>query len=116
MSALLALQWEFAEAEARLIQQAVALGYKVSKGECWRSPEQAQIDADKGSGVAHSLHTERLATDLLLFKDGVYLTETADYVTLGAWWKSQGPAYCWGGDFSRPDGDHFSITPDGVHK
>lgn len=111
-----ALQEEFAQAAAKLIQKAAELGYTVTLGEAWRTPEQAQWNADHHLGVAHSLHMERLAIDLNVFKDGVYQADDSSgaYSALGAWWKGQGAAYRWGGDFQLVDLDHYSISPDGV--
>lgn len=109
------LQEEFAQSVARLIQKASQLGYGVTFGETYRTPEQAAWNAAKGSGISNSLHTERLAIDLNLFKDGVYITDDHGHRELGTWWKSIGPMYRWGGDFSnRKDFNHYSISPDGV--
>lgn len=108
------IQEAFAQSTALLIQQAAILGYTVTLGEAWRTPEQAQWNADHGTGIAHSLHMERLAIDLLLFKDGAYLTGAEGYTELGEWWKAQGPTYRYGGDFATRDYGHFSITPDGI--
>jgi hypothetical protein len=109
-----ALQEEFAQSAAKLIQKAAELGYGVTLGEAWRTPEQAQWDADHGIGIAHSLHMDRLAIDLNLFKDGQFLTTPDAYVQLGTWWKTLGGAYRYGGDFKIRDYDHYSITPDGI--
>lgn len=109
------LQEEFAQSAAKLIQQATTLGYTVTFGEAWRTPQQAQWDADHGSGISHSLHVERLAIDLNFFKAGQYIQDGSQLKDIGDWWKSLGPKYRWGGDFAtRPDGNHFSVTPDGV--
>jgi hypothetical protein len=109
------LQEEFAQSVARLIQKAGTLGYGVTFGEAWRSPEQAALNAAKGSGVSNSLHTERLAIDLNLFKDGVYITDDEGHSLLGIWWKALGPRYRWGGDFQGlKDYNHYSLSPDGV--
>jgi hypothetical protein len=113
------LQQEFAQAAARLILYASTnLGYGVTLGEAWRTPEQAAWNAAHGSGIANSLHTQRLAIDLNLFINGEYQADDSQgaYSALGQWWKSQGAGYCWGGDFASRDLDHFSITPDGVTK
>jgi len=108
------LQEEFAQSVARLIQKASQLGYGVTFGEAYRTPEQAALNAAKGSGISNSLHTERLAIDLNLFKDGMYITDDQGHRTLGVWWKTLGPKYRWGGDFKTKDFNHYSISPDGV--
>lgn len=114
---MLDLQFQFAKAIPGLIQRAVELGYGVTVGEAWRPPQQAAYNAAHGLGVANSLHTERLAIDLNLFQGDTYLADdsTGAYSQLGAYWKTLGPNYRWGGDF-KPlvDLDHFSLSPDGV--
>ena len=109
-----ALQEQFAGDAARLIVEALQRGYGVTLGEAWRTPEQAALNAEKGIGVANSLHCERLALDLNLFRNGVWLTDTAPYAEMGGYWKSLGPNHRWGGDFHKPDPDHYSISPDGI--
>lgn len=109
------LQEQFVFSLPKLIEKAFELGYTVTLGEAWRTPQQAQWDADHGTGISHSLHIERLAIDLNFFKDGSLVTDGSKLAELGAWWKSLGSNYRWGGDFTHlPDGNHFSITPDGV--
>ena len=110
-------QEEFAQAAAKLIQQAVTMGYTVTLGEAWRTPQQAQWNAQHGTGIAHSLHTDRVAIDLDFFKDGIWVTDGSKLEDIGAWWEAQGVNYAWGGRFKHlPDGNHFSISPDGVTK
>lgn len=105
---------------AELIVFAYNEGYELTFGEAWRTPEQAALNAKNGVGIANSLHTRRLAIDLNLFRDvdsdGTpdYLTDSEDYATLGAYWKTLHPLCRWGGDFSRPDGNHFSLEHEGV--
>jgi hypothetical protein len=89
-------QSHFAVMAARLILKATELGYEVTLGDCYRDPR-----CPYGSRV--SKHRERLAIDLNLFRDGVYLTKTEDHAPLGAWWESQGGV--WGGRFE--DGNHY---------
>jgi len=109
------LQEEFSQSAAKLIQKAAELGYGVTFGDAYRSPQQAAANAASGSGIANSLHCERLAIDLNLFKDGVYITDERGHRELGTWWKTLGPRYKWGGDFStRKDFNHYSLSPDGV--
>lgn len=83
--------------------------YAVTMGECYRTPEMAEIYAKQGKGIKDSLHCKRLAVDLNLFIDGVYKTDTEGYKTLGDKWKSLHPDCRWGGDFSRPDGNHMEL-------
>jgi hypothetical protein len=111
------LQEEFAQSAAKLIQKAYELGYGVTLSEAWRTPQQAQWNADHGLGIACSLHLERLAIDLNLIVDGVYQTDDSKgcYKALGDWWKTLGPQYYWGGDFKRVDLDHYSLSPDEGH-
>ncbi len=107
----------FAQLVATLIQEAAAVGFEVTLGNAWRSPEEAARLAQTGAGIRNSLHTKRLAIDLNLFLNAVYLTDSADYAPLGSWWERQStPEYTcvWGGRFARADGNHFSIEHDGV--
>lgn len=57
-----------------------------------------------------SLHYMGLATDLALYINGVYQETTEAYKELGEKWKAYDPDDCWGGDFSKADGNHFSVT------
>lgn len=110
------LQEEFAQAAAKLIQKAADLGYGVTLGDAFRSPEQAVQNAANHVGVADSLHCDRLAIDINLFKDGVYIIDDTGHRELGAWWKTLGLRYKWGGDIvhPRPDPNHYALSPDGV--
>jgi hypothetical protein len=98
----------FASLVPRLIDRALALGYAVTLGEVYRSPEEAARRAALGIGLKTSLHCDKLALDLHLFKDGVYLTRTEDHAALGRWWEQQHPLCRWGGRFQ--DGNHYSVT------
>tara|TARA_R110000868_G_scaffold20415_4_gene86417 strand:+ start:4127 stop:4471 length:345 start_codon:yes stop_codon:yes gene_type:complete len=93
----------------KLIEYAYNTGYELTFGDAYRSPEQAKLNAAAGKGIVNSLHCERLAIDLNLFRNGKYLTDSADYKLLGEYWESLGPDCAWGGRFSKPDGNHFSI-------
>jgi len=84
--------------------------YAITFGEAERSPEQAEIYAKEGKGISDSLHCKRLAIDLNLFKDGVYLTDYADYKIFGDYWKALHPFNRWGGDFhTLVDSNHFEM-------
>lgn len=107
------LQVLFCRLAANLIMRASEMGYEPRFGEAWRSPQEAARDAAAGAGIAASLHCERLALDLLLDRDGHYLTDSKDYQPLGEWWEKQHPLCRWGGRFHRPDGNHFSLAYQG---
>lgn len=105
----------FTKCVGQLIDWAYAHGYELTLGDAFRSPQQAAANAAAGSGIANSLHTQRLAIDLNLFINGVYQSDSAAYKPLGDFWKSLDPGCCWGGDFvTRADGNHFSITYNGI--
>lgn len=105
-------QQKFTVMIGQLIQFATNNGYGLTFSEAYRTPEQAALNAKKGSGIANSLHTQRLAVDFNLFIAGVYQTDSAAYRPLGEYWESLGGS--WGGRFKRPDGNHFSLEHDGV--
>jgi hypothetical protein len=116
---LLQKQFIFSPLVARLILYAYQQGFKITLGEAWRSPETAEIYAQEGKGIADSNHCNRLAIDLNVFKDDVLLTDSAQYLELGDFWESlsdpKSAIKCvWGGTFSKPDGDHFSIEHNGI--
>ena len=91
-------QRKFSLMLASLIVWIYREGYEVTFGDVW-----AKTGHKDGS-----FHYKRLAADLNLFKDGVYLTETEDHRFIGEEWKRMGGT--WGGDFSSPDGNHYSYT------
>lgn len=100
-------QIEFARLVARIIDKAFELGYEVTLGDAYRDPRvHGKMGQKKGYGSANSFHKQRLAIDLNLYRDGVYLTSTEDHRPLGEWWESQGGT--WGGRFKTPDGNHYS--------
>lgn len=91
-------QRKFTKMVGMLIQYAYFKGYELSLG-----------DAFATSGHrAGSLHYCRLAIDLNLFKNEVYLRETSDHEFLGEYWKRLDPECTWGGDFENKDGNHYS--------
>lgn len=90
-----------------LINKAFDLGFEVTAGDLYR-------DDRCDYGAKNSLHRQRLAIDLNLFKDGVYLTKTDDHHDLGVFWESLGGV--WGGRFrSNPDGNHYQAPRHGWH-
>ena len=98
---------------ADLIEFAYENGYELTFGDAYRDPRAfGRVGTNKPGvyGRARSTHKRRLAVDFNLFKDGVYLTQSADYLELGLYWESLGGS--WGGRFA--DGNHFSIKYKGV--
>ena len=80
---------------ADLIRFADDNGYELTFGDAWAKTGHRQ----------YSLHYDRLAIDLNLFKAGRYLTATEDHRPLGEYWESIGGS--WGGRFK--DGNHYSL-------
>lgn len=130
----------FVYLSALLIEEAYERGYELTFGEAWRSDEQAEINAvgpvmrdrvskvieflapmlamkisnnGKIRGSRNSLHQDRLALDLNLFKNGAYLTGTEAHRELGEWWERQHPLCRWGGRFEDADGNHYSLEHEG---
>ena len=95
-------QEQFSRMVVGLLAKAHTLGFEVRIGHVERCK-------DCPVGRKTSLHKSRLAIDLHLFKDGVYLTETSDHEPLGLYWESIGGS--WGGRFK--DGNHYSLTHQG---
>jgi hypothetical protein len=105
----------FMECLAKHLTWLFANGYKVRGGELQRAPATAAANAKSGAGISNSLHIIKLAIDLNLFRDGKFLSDTADHAASGTHWKSLHPLCRWGGDFkTRPDGNHLSIEHEGV--
>lgn len=104
----------FAINVAKLIQWAYAHGYEITLGEALRTKEQAEIYAAAGKGIKNSAHCNKLAIDLNLFRDGQYLSASADHDPLGQYWKTLHTENRWGGDFRNRDGNHYSMHHNGV--
>ena len=91
----------------RLLDKIYDEGYACTAGDAYRDPR-----ATFPYSHPNSLHTKRLAIDLLIFDDaGNYLTATEDYRFAGEYWMSLDPACCWGG-VDNKDGGHFSMYAD----
>lgn len=104
-------QSEFAFKVAKLILKAYELGYEVTFGDAYRDPRlHGAIGEKKGYGHPKSCHKLRLAIDLNLFKDGIFLETTESHKELGEWWEKQGGT--WGGRFN--DANHYSFEHEGM--
>jgi hypothetical protein len=113
MTILLQKQKEFAKLIPRLIDKAHELGYEVTIGDAYRDPRAFGAMGSKiAYGHPRSAHKIRLAVDLNLFRDGVFMQTTADHRALGTWWQQQHPSARWGGTFD--DGNHYSFEHEGV--
>lgn len=129
----------FTRLSAGLPAQAAKLGCEFAWDQAGRSNEQAEINAigeagrervadlvmaefpelakklldnGKAGGIRLSIHQLGLALDGILWRDGIYLTQTKDYEPLGEWWEKQHELCRWGGRFR--DGNHFSMEHNGV--
>lgn len=107
---LLAAQQRFTRLLTKLLDYAWIRGYQVTLGETYRPQETAELYALQGKGAKASLHPLRLAVDLHLFRNGTFLTRTEDHAALGTYWESLDADCRWGGRFTRPDGNHYSLT------
>jgi len=92
-------QAKFTKMIALLIQYANLLGYSLTFGDAYSKVEF-------GVHSLNSFHYKRLAIDLNLFIGGEYQTTTEAHRPLGKFWVFIGGT--WGGDFKKPDGNHYS--------
>ena len=138
MSELSDKQKRFTRLIHKLMAYGWDLGYEFTYGEALRSDEQAYINSigfegreklaalvekafpelavrirnnGKANGILMSIHQDKLAVDLNLFKGGDYLEQTEDHRILGEYWETLGPDCRWGGKFR--DGNHYSLEYQG---
>lgn len=106
-------QSKFARLVPRLVDKAHQLGFDVTFGDLYRDPRlHGPVGVKKGYGHAKSCHKLRLAIDINLFRNGVFLQGTEDHRALGEWWEAQDPDCRWGGRFN--DGNHYSLEHEGM--
>ena len=93
-----------------LIQKATAMGFTVTAGELYRTPEQQEIYVKTGrSRTMNSLHLQRRAVDLNFFLNGKLTYDKRVLAPLGAYWESLHPLNSWGGNGVKlVDTPHFS--------
>lgn len=100
----------YTRALATLILRASDYGFDIAFDEVTDRITTKDPTTDHMPGSVHELG---LAADLLLYRDGVYLTKTEDYTSLGELWERMGIELglplVWGGRFTHPDGNHFSM-------
>jgi hypothetical protein len=114
-SDLIRAQWRFSRLFTVFCAWAHAQGYEFRYGEAWRTPEQAKLNALRGTGIACSLHRDRLAVDGIFAKDGTDLVTYDAVRPLGEHWTTLDPDCRWGGNFTGTHGPardiwHFSLA------
>jgi len=101
------MQRAFTRMVADLIQYAYESGYELTFGDAYRDPRVHGVVGEKKSySSANSNHKLRLAIDLNLWVDGVYVT-TSEHKARGnlhEYWSSIG-----GAERIPEDANHFSI-------
>jgi len=102
-------QWEFLRDLSLLIAYADRMGYKLTGGELERPQAMQDIYWKEGkTTVRRSVHQDRKAVDLNVFKGGEYTTLKIDVQPLGDFWESLSPLNSWGGNWhSFCDTPHF---------
>jgi hypothetical protein len=106
-------QSEFAALVPRLIDKAIELGNQVTLGDAFRDWRvHGTVGTKLGYGHSKSVHKIRLAIDLNLFRNGVFMDSTEAHKELGEWWEQQHPLARWGGRFN--DGNHYSFEWEGM--
>jgi hypothetical protein len=94
----------------KLINKATELGFVVTAGELYRTPEQQEIYVKTGrSRTMNSLHLQRRAVDLNFFLNGKLTYDKKALEPLGVFWESLHPLNSWGGNGVKlVDTPHFS--------
>ena len=91
--------------------------HQVALGEAHRPDWVAATYAKRGIGISDSLHTKKLAFDLLLFTDGVYQSQPEAYKPLAELWMQVAPPFgvvpAAGYYFKSRDAVHFSCSWEG---
>lgn len=106
-------QFEFLKDVGNLLGKAIELGFVVTGGELYRTPEQQAIYVKDGrSQTMASNHLRRCAIDLNFFKDGKLTYDVETLRPLGEYWRSLNPKNEWGGFWkSFKDTPHFERKP-----
>ena len=93
----------FALLSAHLILWAFEQGYELTYGDAF------DTDGD-GGHMKGTVHGNRMAIDLNLFIKAALQMSSEAHAPIGAYWKSLHPLCRWGGDFKKPDGNHYSLA------
>lgn len=99
----------FTAALAELILWAVAQGYEVALDEATERITERDPTSDHRAG---SLHHLGLAADLLLYRDGRYLSLSEDHEPLGERWEAMGleKRLPLANGRKWQDGNHYSLS------
>lgn len=102
-------QAAFLKDVVKLLAKAEELGFVVTGGELYRTPEQQKIYVDTGrSKTMNSNHLKRCAIDLNFFKNNTLIYDIQMLKPLGEYWKSLSHKNDWGGFWiSFKDVPHF---------
>ena len=125
MSELLQKQFKFSILISDFISWLYSQGYTVQKGDAWRSTDKLYVPSgvegfeddekysyqellfyNKKTKVTYGKHNDRLAEDLLIWKEFKQLTKE-EYRPIGEKWEEMGGR--WGGRFGVPK-DQYATT------
>lgn len=95
-------QSKFVHAVALLILYAEQIGYEITFGDAYRDPRCLY-------GHKKTLHRKRLAIDLNLFLNGVYIRDDIGHRELHEYWVKIG-----GSPIIEGDANHYSFEKDGM--
>jgi len=96
----------------RLVDKAHELGFEVRGGDLFRDPRvHGDFGVSASYGAPRSCHKLKLAIDLNLFLQGVFVVTTEGHRVLGEFWEGLHPLCRWGGRFG--DGNHYSLEHGG---
>ena len=85
----------------KLIKYAHLMGFGLTFGHAWRSPEEQERLLQAGlSKTRNSRHLDRLAVDFNVFLGGRLCLEWESIKILGDYWESLHPKNRWGGDWN----------------
>ena len=88
-------------------------GYQVRLGDLWGRETDRNLNGSRTHKVG-SQHFKRLAVDINLFKDGVFMSKTEHHKIFGEFWESLHPNCRWGGRYM--DGNHYEVMERGWRK
>lgn len=106
-------QAAFLDDVCKLLAKAKELGFVVTGGELYRTPEQQRIYVQTGrSQTMNSNHLRRCAIDLNFFRNGALTYDIGALKPLGDYWESLDPKNRWGGNWTTfKDVPHFERRP-----